>query len=87
MTLDDAISAFAAPGNEIPFAAMEAALAQWDAAGPRCLAMLDDYVHGRDRSEKTERSLFILVHLLGEKCETAAFANLCTWPAMRSGPT
>ncbi|MEJ1975106.1 MAG: DUF1186 domain-containing protein [Acetobacteraceae bacterium] len=77
MTLDEAMAALGGPGEDIPFAAMERVLDSWDVAGPRCLAMLDDYVHGRDMSERTERALFLVVHLLGEKGETAAFANLC----------
>ena len=77
MTLDEAIEVLGAPGDALPDAVMELVIDQWEQAGPRCLAMLDDYIHGRDLSEATERALFFVVHLLGEKSETAAFANLC----------
>ena len=30
-----------------------------------------------DRSEQTEQALFLVIHLLGDKAETAAFAPLC----------
>jgi len=77
MTLDEAIEVLGAPGDALPDAVMELVIDQWEQAGPRCLAMLDGYIHGRDLSEATERALFFVVHLLGEKGETAAFANLC----------
>ena len=77
MTLDEAFELLGAPGDALPDAVMELVVDQWEQAGPRCLAMLDDYIHGRDLSEPTERALFFVVHLLGEKGETAAFANLC----------
>jgi uncharacterized protein len=77
MTLDEAMDALGTPGDDLPIAAMDVLLGQWDVAGPRCLAMLDDYVRGLDLSEATERALFIVVHLLGEKRETAAFDALC----------
>jgi uncharacterized protein len=81
MTFDEAIEALGTQGDEMPAGAMTAVLDQWDHAGPRCLAMLDDYIHGRDLSERTERALFVVLHLLGEKGETAAFANLCALAA------
>lgn len=77
MTLDEAFEALAAPGTDIPFGAMQMLLGGWDEAGPRCQAMLRDYVAGRDMSERTERALFYAVHLLGDRCETAAFDDLC----------
>jgi uncharacterized protein len=78
MTLDEAIATLGDPGVELPFAAMQTVLDQWQVGGPVCLAMLDEYVHGLDLSEQTERALFPIVHLLGEKGETAAHRNLCT---------
>jgi uncharacterized protein len=78
MTFDEAVTALSAPGDALPFAAMEAVLGHWDLGGPLCLAMLDDYVHGRDASERTEQALFLAVHLLGEKGEVAAHVNLCS---------
>lgn len=77
MTFEEALATFAAPGDAVPAPAIGDVLAQWDTMGPRCLALLDGYVHGRDLSEQTEQALFFVVHLLGEKSETAAFPLLC----------
>src|SRR5689334_7481189 len=77
MTLDDALRDLAATGNELPRAAMQWALEHWDETGPRFVALLDAYARGQDRSEPTERALFFIVHLLGEKAEAAAFGPLC----------
>jgi Protein of unknown function (DUF1186)/SEC-C motif len=56
---------------------MQWALDHWDEAGPRLVALLDAYARGRDRSEQTEQTLFLAIHLLGEKGEAAAFSPLC----------
>lgn len=56
---------------------MQWALDHWDEAGPGFVALLYSYAIGVDRSEQTEQALFFIVHLLGEKAETAAFAPLC----------
>jgi Protein of unknown function (DUF1186)/SEC-C motif len=77
MTLDEALRDLVAAESELPRAAMRWALEHWDEAGPRFLALLDAYARGQDRSEPTERALFFIVHLLGEKAETAAFGPLC----------
>lgn len=77
MTLDDALRDLAATGNELPRAAMQWALDHWDEAGPRFVELLDAYANGSDRSEQTERALFLVLHLLGERGETAAFRPLC----------
>jgi len=77
MTLDDALHDLAAISNELPRNAMRWALDHWDEAGPHLVALLDAYASGCDRSEPTERALFFVIHLLGEKAEGAAFAPLC----------
>ena len=77
MTLDEAFEAVGTADPEMPILAMEHLLAEWDAAGPRCRALLHDFVRGRDLSEHTERSLFIIVHLLAQQAERAAFGDLC----------
>ena len=77
MTLDDALNDLATTGNTLPREAMQWALDHWDEAGPRFTALLDGYAGGADRSEQAERALFLVVHLLGDKAETAAFAPLC----------
>ena len=77
MTLDDALHDLAATGNTLPQEAMRWALDRWDEAGPRLVALLDGWASGADRSERTERALFLVIHLLGEKAEAAAFAPLC----------
>jgi len=77
MTLDDALRDLATTGNELPRDAMRWVLDHWDEAGPRCVALLDAYARGADRSEQTEQTLFLVIHLLGEKAEAAAFGPLC----------
>ncbi len=77
MTFDDALHDLAATGNELPRTAMQWALDHWDEAGPRFVELLGGYASGKDRSEQTERALFFVLHLLGEKAETAAFDPLC----------
>jgi len=77
MTLDDALHDLAAISNELPRAAMQWVLDHWSEAGPRFVALLDAYTRGEDRSEQTERALFLVIHLLGERAETAAFGPLC----------
>ena len=77
MTLNDAIRELATAGNKLPRPAMQWALDHWDEAGPGFVALLDSYASGADRSERTEQALFFIIHLLGEKAETAAFAPLC----------
>lgn len=77
MTLDDALRDLAATGNTLPREAMQWSLDHWDEAAPRFTTLLDGYASGIDRSERTERALFLVIHLLGDKGETAAFAPLC----------
>ena len=77
MTLDEALHDLATTGPELPRRAMQWALDHWDEAGPRFVTLLDGYARGTDRSEQTEQALFLVIHLSGEKAETAAFAPLC----------
>jgi uncharacterized protein len=77
MTLEDAFRDLATAESELPRAAMRWALEHWDEAGPPCVALLDAYARGQDRSEPTGRALFFIVHLLGERGEAAAFGPLC----------
>ena len=76
MTLDDAITSFAAPGD-LPRGEMGWALDHWDEAAPRLTAMLDAYARGENRTAEAEGALFITVHLQAEKRDTSAFAPLC----------
>ncbi len=77
MILDDALRDLATTGNELPRDAMRWALNHWDEAGPGFVTLLDAYASGADRSEQTERALFLAIHLLAEKAEAAAFGPLC----------
>ena len=76
MNFDDAITAYAAV-TAVPREAMEWALDQWSDTGPLCRDLVDSYVSGRDQSERTERALFVVFHLLAGKADTATFAPLC----------
>ncbi len=78
MTLDEALVSLGESSDpDVVVPALEAAMEAWDLASPRCLALLEDYLGGRDVSEHTERALFFIVHLLGGQCEATAFAPLC----------
>jgi len=82
MTFDDAVRAMASAsvsgdGTPPPLEAMRWSLDNWDAAAPRFVAMLSRYADGIERSPDIENALLYIVHMLGEKSETAAFAPLC----------
>ncbi len=76
MTFDALIAAIVV-ADELPEPAAQAILDGWDEYGPRCREMLHGYVGGQDLSEQTESALFTLVHLIGEKADTASFPDLC----------
>jgi len=77
LTLDEAFAELGTRFDAVPAAAMQCLLDHWDAAGPRCCALLHAYVAGHDESEETQLALYPILHLLGEKMETAAFADIC----------
>jgi hypothetical protein len=77
LTLDEAFTELGMLSDEVPVDAMACVLDGWEAAGPRCRALLHEYVAGDDLSEATERALFPILHLLGEQADTAAFADIC----------
>ena len=76
MNFDDAIDAFAA-AKALPREAMEWVLDHWSDTAPLCADLLESYVSGRDQSERTERALFVVFHLLAEKSDTSAYRPLC----------
>ena len=76
MTLDDVLDAFAA-GEGVPEAAIHDALAQWEPFAPRFRTLLHRYVREEDLSERTERSLSVITHLLAEMLDTACFKDIC----------
>src|SRR5258707_8302128 len=77
MTIDEVICELAETGHALPEAAMRWALDNWEAAGPRFVALLHGCADGVDRSEATKNALFFVIHLLAEKREAAAFPALC----------
>ena len=82
MTLDGAIRAMAGASvssdeTRPPLEAMQWSLDNWDIAAPRFVEMLSRYADGIERSPDIESALLYIVHLLGEKAETFAFAPLC----------
>jgi len=79
MTIDDVIGDFSnsMDTHTVPRESMQWALDNWPAAAPRFLELLSHYVDGTDRSEQTEFALIIIIHLLAEQAETAAFQTLC----------
>ena len=49
----------------------------WDLYRSACRNLLHDYVEGQDLSERTERALFTVSHLLAGYRETASFPDFC----------
>jgi uncharacterized protein YchJ len=76
-TIDGVIEDFGKAGHAVPRVSMQWALDNWAAAAPRFLELLSHYVDGIDRSDQTDAALIIVIHLLAEKAETAAFQTLC----------
>ena len=62
--------------NELPRAALEAAIAQRDEVTPVFLEILEDFVAGGARDESQYELVFFIVHLLGEFRETRSFRPL-----------
>ena len=82
ITLDDAIRTMAGAttsgaSTEPLLEAMQWSLDNWDTAAPRFSEMLSRYADGIERSPDIETALLYIVHMLGEKSETAAFVPLC----------
>ena len=76
-TVDDAIEALAAAWDAPPVEAMRWSLDHWDACAPRFATMLEAYLDGSDRSDRTAESIFFIVHLLGDRGDKRAFPLLC----------
>jgi uncharacterized protein len=76
VTFDEAIGALV-DDADLPTSAMAVLLDDWAELGARCRGLLESYVAGRDLSERTERALFYVVHLLGEKADTGSYRPLC----------
>ena len=49
----------------------------WTKYGPPSCDLLHDYVGGRDLSERTERALFVLSHMIAGYGETGSFPDFC----------
>jgi uncharacterized protein len=77
MILENVVPELATTSSELPREALQWALEHWEEAGSHFVALLDAYASGADHSAQTERALFRLICLLGEKAETTAFAPLC----------
>jgi uncharacterized protein len=76
-TIDDVIEDLGTSRHIVPRTSMQWALDNWAEAAPRFLELLSHFVDGTDRSRQTELALIIIIHLLAEKAETAAFQPLC----------
>ena len=75
--MDDILHAFAEAGEGFPRAAMQQALARWDAEAPRLLGALADYAEGRDRSEAAASAALHVIYLAAQQRERRAFPLLC----------
>jgi uncharacterized protein len=77
MDADTIIRSFATTGKTLPIEAMLACRDDWAIVAPALLGVLTRYVDGEDRSEDAETALFFILHMLGERGETRAFAPIC----------
>ena len=76
MTFDAILDALAA-GDDRLDQALPAALDEWEEHGHRFRALLRGFLDGDDLSERTERALFYVTHLLAGQAETQSFGDLC----------
>jgi hypothetical protein len=77
MDADEIIQAFATAGGNLPVAAMLGCRDDWESVAPALLGVLTRYLDGEDCSEHAENALFFILHMLGERRETRAFAPVC----------
>jgi len=77
MDADAIIRSFATTGKVLPVEAMLACRDDWTTVAPALLGVLTRYVDGEDCSEDAETALFFILHMLGERGETRAFAPIC----------
>ena len=77
MTFDDALAELGAPVAAVPRVPLAWLLANWEAAAPRLLGMLDAFQRGEDLAEATPQVLYFALHLMAERREQAAFGPFC----------
>lgn len=79
MDISSAFGDMATTRGRLPAEAIQTTLDRWDEAGPRLVAMVERYVPfaAEDISEDAQALLFLGIHMLAEKRETAAFKPLC----------
>lgn len=79
MDISSAFAELATTRGRLPTEAVQWMLDHWDEAGPRLVAMLGRYAAAdvKDISEDAQAGLFLAIHMLAEKRETAAFKPLC----------
>jgi len=77
MDVDAALATMATTRGRLPSESIRWALDHWDETAPRLLDALDRYLAGDDMSEDAETLLFLAIHMLAEKRETAAFEPFC----------
>ncbi|HEY1933838.1 MAG TPA: DUF1186 domain-containing protein [Acetobacteraceae bacterium] len=77
MTIDDVLREFGSYEHKLPRDAMQWALDNWPEAAPRFLQLLKHYADGSDRSEATQGTVFLALHLMAEQRETGGFGDLC----------
>jgi hypothetical protein len=77
MNVDEALRQFGA-AEEMPRAAAQWALDNWEAAGPRFIARLRAFAASpAARAEIAEDEILFIVHLCGDKRDVRAYAPLC----------
>jgi hypothetical protein len=77
MNVEEALGDLATAQNILPRASMQWALDHWDQAGPPFLGLLERYVDWTARSNRIERMLFFVLHLMAGAREARAFPTIC----------
>ena len=76
ISFDDILESLTGPDERV-IVTLELMVLRWDRYGAACRALLHAYVAGTDQSERTERALFYVTHLLAGHADTASFPDLC----------
>jgi len=77
MTLDEAISACANAGGNLPVEAVQWSLDHWDDVAPRFLDILAHAVADPAPDNEDDDTAFIIIHLCAAQAERRAFPILC----------
>lgn len=84
MNFDAALNQLAEADYDLPEQAILWLRENWAEAGPLLIGILRRFVSGKDRSERTVRTLFYTTYLMAEQRDTDAFGPLCDLASLPS---